>query len=221
MPKATPTCKIDGCDHGGPLTRGWCRTHYSRWWKTGSAGLAEIDPHVRGVCSIEECDNSHYARGWCRNHYNRWERTGTPAGQEFFETCTIEGCNRPHQARGWCNTHYQRWRIHGDSGFVLKVRGETGGVRTYEAQHQWLKKTRGPARSHRCVECGGRAAHWAYDHQDPDELLGPTHGRFLKYSTKAEHYQPMCVRCHWAFDDHPMLWSRNAQGKLRSRGDAQ
>lgn len=24
-------CSIDGCEKGGPLTRGWCATHYSRW----------------------------------------------------------------------------------------------------------------------------------------------------------------------------------------------
>lgn len=29
-------------------------------------------------CSIDECDNKHYARGWCKNHYNSWYKHNDP-----------------------------------------------------------------------------------------------------------------------------------------------
>jgi hypothetical protein len=44
MPKKTPSkCSERGCDRTARV-RGWCRPHYSRWWKTGSP-----DPHVRAT----------------------------------------------------------------------------------------------------------------------------------------------------------------------------
>ncbi len=36
----TKTCAIRGCEIGGRLTRGWCRTHYGRWIRNG-------DPLIR------------------------------------------------------------------------------------------------------------------------------------------------------------------------------
>ena len=32
---ANGTCSIEGCENGGPITRGWCGKHYKRWSKHG------------------------------------------------------------------------------------------------------------------------------------------------------------------------------------------
>lgn len=32
----TKTCSIENCENGGQLRRGWCRSHYTRWWRHGT-----------------------------------------------------------------------------------------------------------------------------------------------------------------------------------------
>lgn len=62
--------------------------------------------------------------------------------------------------------------------------------------HGRVVALRGLAQTHRCAHCGGPAAHWAYDHNDPDEKPdseGP-------YSLDPAHYMAMCVGCHKRFD---------------------
>lgn len=64
-------------------------------------------------------------------------------------------------------------------------------------------RIRGLASEHTCT-CGEAAQTWAYDHQDPDEKAdasGPDSGH--PFSTKPEHYQPLCYVCHWAYDRRP------------------
>jgi hypothetical protein len=38
VPNAQRVCKIDGCDKR-VLARGWCRTHYTRWYERGTTEL--------------------------------------------------------------------------------------------------------------------------------------------------------------------------------------
>ena len=62
--------------------------------------------------------------------------------------------------------------------------------------HRHLVRDRGRAATHVCVDCGGPACDWSYDHQDPTELCdhrGP-------YSTDLDHYQARCRTCHRALD---------------------
>ncbi len=56
-------CAVPGCERGGKLRRGWCGTHYSRWWKTGEPGPAESlkQPHV-----IEHGTYNEYHNYGCR-----------------------------------------------------------------------------------------------------------------------------------------------------------
>jgi hypothetical protein len=44
-------CSIEGCPHG-VLARGWCRTHYSRWKRTGNPGPAELLKARNGAGSL-------------------------------------------------------------------------------------------------------------------------------------------------------------------------
>lgn len=73
----------------------------------------------------------------------------------------------------------------------------SGDDATYLAVHQRLYRWRGPARTHACVDCDGRAATWSYDKTDPNELVD-SQGR--RYSTDADRYTPRCYRCHHKFD---------------------
>jgi hypothetical protein len=64
-----------------------------------------------------------------------------------------------------------------------------------------VRATKGSASQHTCP-CGAPAAHWAYDHQDPDQRIGQAgkRGEGLPYSLNPDHYQPRCVPCHKAAD---------------------
>lgn len=73
-------------------------------------------------------------------------------------------------------------------------------VPTYSTAHQRVQNERGWARAHPCVDCGERAAHWSYDHQDPGELTEIIHGREMTYSPNPERYNPRCLSCHISYD---------------------
>lgn len=73
----------------------------------------------------------------------------------------------------------------------------TGDEVGYAGAHFRVKALWGFASTHTCRHCLGPAAHWAYDHLDPNERVDPDEG---PYSPNPDHYLPLCVRCHKAFD---------------------
>jgi hypothetical protein len=72
-----------------------------------------------------------------------------------------------------------------------------GDQASYENVHWRVKAQRGRAADYPCVACGGAAAHWAYDHSDPNERRQEGGG---PYSLDIFRYQPMCVLCHNRMD---------------------
>ena len=118
-------------------------------------------------------------------------------------TCTIAGCTSPHEARGWCEKHWKRWRKHGDPLKVASNGQVQGEHPAYSTVHRRIRRVRGRASAHRCIDCGRAAAEWSYDGTDPDELIGQDSGRTMPYSTDPARYQPRCKSCHWAFDHRP------------------
>jgi len=126
-------------------------------------------------------------------------------------TCSVEGCDKPVTSRGWCEMHYYRWRRHGDPAIVTPLIGVSGPDSpkwkgrniSYGSAHRRVRKLRGSASGHACTVCGGQAQDWAYDHCDPDEIVGPadaSSGAGMPYSPDPNRYQPMCKPCHRAFD---------------------
>jgi len=81
---------------------------------------------------------------------------------------------------------------------------EWGETISYAGAHWRIRKTKGSASEHACIECGRTAEQWAYDGLDPDEHSGPAGPGSewtCRYSGKPEHYAPMCRSCHKAFDN--------------------
>lgn len=71
----------------------------------------------------------------------------------------------------------------------------------YHALHARIRRTRGRANGYDCAHCGGEAHQWAYDHTDPNPLVGSTSKRHLvKYSLDVARYLPLCRPCHTRFD---------------------
>jgi len=96
--------------------------------------------------------------------------------------------------------HYLRLKKRGDADF--EFRGDnnpnwTGNDATNTAVHQRIRKERGHARNYSCVDCGGQAAHWSYDHSAKDERYDELKG---PYTVNQDHYDPRCVSCHKKFD---------------------
>lgn len=78
-------------------------------------------------------------------------------------------------------------------------------VPSYRAIHMRVTRLYGPAKKHPCQLCGAPARQWAYDGQDPTPLTErdrhrPTMTRI--YSADPDHYLPLCIRCHRAYDGH-------------------
>ena len=77
------TCSIEGCARPRKA-RGWCKTHWQRWSRTGDPGAEmQIRAFSTGpeTCSIEDCDRPVKHRGWCGMHYQRWQRHGDPGAE--------------------------------------------------------------------------------------------------------------------------------------------
>ena len=163
----------------------------------------------------EGCSRQLKSKDFCRAHWERLKITGElgPAAITVLKPvgrkCRLDDCGHVlagDSGKDLCGMHYQRWRKHGDTSVVAKGGASQPGASnpnwggdgvTYFGAHTRIRYTRGPASKFRCKDCGGRAAHWSYNHQDPAERTDPRLGR---YSTNPDFYEPRCVSCHSWFD---------------------
>lgn len=70
------SCAIEGCPKNAEK-KGWCYTHYSRWYRTGTTQ----DPLPRTKqsdhsCELPDCEDPASTRGLCAKHASRWYRHG-------------------------------------------------------------------------------------------------------------------------------------------------
>jgi hypothetical protein len=106
-----PTCAIDGCGTQ-VLSRGWCRTHYDRWYRHGDpAATAPPRQAAAATCSVEGCEGSHpkIRSGMCGKHYQRHVRYGaTDLPVRPTPACEGPECTRPAGSKGLCDSHYKQ-----------------------------------------------------------------------------------------------------------------
>jgi len=160
------------------------------------------------TCTLDGCGKPLIARGLCGKHYASARSNGTlpedwprkrvtPTGP-----CTVEGCTKPMFATNLCGMHYRRVWANGTLEGTAPKRGSeapgwVGDDATYRTVHSRLVALRGKAADHVCVDCGGSALEWSYDHSDPNEKHDRRGG---DYSVDPERYEPRCRRCHYWFD---------------------
>jgi len=95
------------------------------------------------ICSVSDCERTHYGKSFCVNHYQRMKRNGSPTGPPKSrrtrpDHCTIEGCWKPVNSRGWCSMHYERWRKY-DDPFYVQPKFVPSGSAGSEHRSSWPK----------------------------------------------------------------------------------
>jgi hypothetical protein len=50
---AKRTCSIEGCENGGKITRGWCKSHYDRWYRHGDPLWQRSTPEERFWANVD------------------------------------------------------------------------------------------------------------------------------------------------------------------------
>jgi len=194
-PASLTSCTVAGCDRSH-VARGLCSAHYQKLRATGEATTDRR--RKRNVCRVDGCGLPAHGHGLCRNHWNTNRNHGDPLYvRPTYDVCRIEGCgNSPRSpASQWCEMHYYRNRRHGDPTHVEDTRQETV---LYRAAHQRVWSEKGRARDQECAACFSVAAHWAYDHTDPDEMTDERTG--CVYSLDTSKYKPLCQPCHALLD---------------------
>lgn len=228
------TCTVDGC--GQPASkRGWCASHYQQQLRSGKPPVPFLYKWANEpFCIICGAPNGAFrSRKFCsaacqqfaQRHpgktrsdlvHNPCEGCGEPilrtgargvirryCSPDCRPRCDVEGCQKPTHGDVYCMSHHTQWKRYGDPLTpVLWTQGEG----EYDAVHHRLRTHRGVARELVCVDCGGPAEEWSYDHDDPDELLHTKIRESMfsktppKYSRDLSHYSPRCVPCHRSFD---------------------
>lgn len=162
-------------------------------------------------CTVTGCTTGRRSPGaqYCEMHYGRMRRSGTLEArqQHKLTVCSVPDCGKPEKGSHFCSKHEARFRRHGSPHVAIRHRDRdmpskeshwkwTGDDCSYAAAHLRLKKWRGSARKHSCIDCSGPAKQWAYNRKSPFELVEDG----LPYSPRPEDYDPRCVPCHKIFD---------------------
>lgn len=210
-------CNVLKCNRSVEA-KGMCNKHYQR----AKAGRPLDDKPTYLECTADGCrkkPRSTHAE-LCSMHYHRVYRNGslerltlTPRwedirGQRFGKLIVVErdanawlcacDCGRTTRvAAGSLNRGTLSCGTRGCKPAPTPRQSEAG----YGAAHSRVRRDKGSASQHACVDCNGTAYQWSYDHDDPDERTSTERNSTgMPYSLRSEHYEPRCVRCHKAFD---------------------
>jgi hypothetical protein len=141
-------------------------------------------------------------KGMCSMHYERNRRNGSPYAVTVHPVrCKEDGCEDDHYGNGWCHKHYVRMWRNGTMETKQKPIGHEDP--SYDTMHKRVKLAYGPARIHTCVDCGGPATDWSYNHNGEIELVQLIKEKYLfRYGTSIDDYSPRCKSCHKIFDNN-------------------
>jgi hypothetical protein len=71
---------------------------------------------------------------------------------------------------------------------------------SYRSAHRRAEAAKGPASTHRCVDCGNQAQDWSLRHDAAETYEGRNGKHFCLYSGNPDDYEPRCKGCHLAYD---------------------
>ena len=169
------------------------------------------------MCNVDGCTKPVRGKtGLCYAHYMRKYRYGSPTAERpkdrphidltgrVFGDLTVVRYVSPGRWVCTCSCGATATPLTGDlnRGNAVSCGDRTAHQRRdvcgYFAAHNRVTSDKGKASTHECVDCGRPAAHWSYDHADPEVLIDSRLG--IPYSMDPDHYQPRCVPCHKTYD---------------------
>lgn len=175
------------------------------------------------TCTAAGCDKPVKRRDLCYGHYMKQWRYGTTEPTHASRLPNMDVVGRRFGSLVVLNERVGRgWLCQCDCGGTTEATrdgllrgqriacGDTATHRRidnagYYAAHDRLRQDQGPASDHACADCGGPAAEWSYNHDDPDERVQCCRRAFgAPFSLNPQHYSPRCVACHRVFDQNPI-----------------
>lgn len=171
---------------------------------------------LQSICAIDNCERPIKRNGFCYGHYMKNWRYGTPTPEWPDKWEDVRG--KRYGTLTASERRDGKWLCICDCGETrvasIGELNRTGEQNTcgnkgnhlssdvdYTAVHSRLRSRRGSASKHECVNCGARAQHWSYDHEDPDERISRAPRTLgIAFSLHMDHYQPRCVPCHKRYD---------------------
>lgn len=189
------TCSVDGCLNDF-LAKGLCRKHYQRVWKYNDPLLVKkahrLHPDeaaaVMRAAGLEPLVPYPGANP-------PWLCRCTTCGSEGSPSYSYVASHGKGCAPCGHASRAAAWRAGGHPNLI----GDDAG---YKAVHLRLKRMRGKASAHVCVDCGGQAADWSYTGDSDTGLVSTEKGvEGLLYSTDLDAYVPRCKRCHKRHDN--------------------
>lgn len=159
------TCSVEGCERDGKLVRGFCKMHYQRLQKKGSAD-AEVQlrapDHVRFWNKVERTDDADECWHWKikkgLNAYGQFRSKELgPVGAhrfafymangflpvEVMHTCDVRSCVNPNHLRaGTRSANMQDMLAKGRGNFTRRPKGEAHGcAKLTEADVRHIRST--------------------------------------------------------------------------------
>jgi hypothetical protein len=71
---------------------------------------------------------------------------------------------------------------------------------TYRSLHERLRRERGRAVEHACVDCGQKARQWSLDRYEADDLIDTDRNSPVRYSLDLSRYVARCIPDHTRHD---------------------
>lgn len=152
------------------------------------------------------------------DQFNR-DRSKSDGKSSYCRECNRKKCavwkyENPERKRELDRRHHQKVRLslYGPEGPQGNKKGSSshlwqGDAIRYVAAHARVRRARGKASDHNCVDCFHRADDWSYIggcHRELTELRQDTRkaqpAREVTYSPDPEMYAARCRSCHIRFD---------------------
>jgi hypothetical protein len=103
-------CSIDSCDSKSTKLYSvkkiiYCGMHYQRLKRNGDPNkLVKISKGKYKVCTLDGCDNKHYAKTYCKMHFQRLIKTGSVGKAERL--VALKGQSRFIVREGYIGTYH-------------------------------------------------------------------------------------------------------------------